>query len=397
MSNATPLNEDQSMFNSADRERGFAPGGEFLDSSIFNLTKDYDQDNGSFFLQQPPGLLDTINPRNERIEELYKKLKSLDWDENEFAYWECLTEFETGDKDDIDMMIATLAWQWEADSVAANNISALFAPFVTNAGLWDAYVQINQNEIVHGRTYSEIVKNSFRDAKGAMAKVLENVEAQRRLTVIGKVFAEGKRVGAMITLGQIDRNSDLARDTVMKMVFAMLGLERGQFMPSFAITFAFGEVGRFMPIAKAVQKICNEEYSIHVEIGKEVIRNELSTEVGRASFERIKDDVSKMYVELIESEINWNRNHLFVNGRTLTGCTVEMVEDYILYGANDLFTIAGLPNPFRKVTKLPIEYMADWIDVDKNQASAQEEKTGNYLLGGFVQNSDGKIFDTEGL
>lgn len=383
---------DEELFPKRDLEADV-----ILDTSIFNANRDYGRGNGSLFLQGEPGLLDSINRSQPRIWELYKKLKKLDWDENEFNYGECAIEFETDKKDDIEMMISTLAWQWEADSVAANHIIPLFAPFVTSSELWAAYVQIGQNEIVHGLTYSEIVRNSFRDPNAAMKDVLERMDAMRRLDTVTKTFAEAKRIGALITLGQVDRDSELARDTCMKLVFASLGMERLQFMPSFAITFAYGDTGRYMPIAKAVQKICNEEYSIHVEVARAVIKNEMSTEVGRASFQRIKTYVAKMFAEIVENEINWTRV-LFQHGkRTLTGCTMDMVIDYVLYGANDVYTTTGIENPFKIVTESPLDYMADWIDIDKNQGSPQEEKTGNYLLGGFTQTAGDKVYSVADL
>jgi ribonucleoside-diphosphate reductase beta chain len=383
---------DPALFNfDAEKE-------ELLHATIFNTQREYGVvGNGSLLLQAEHGLLDSINKSQPRIWELYKKLKKLDWDENEFNYGECRIEFETGKKEDIEMMISTLAWQWEADSVAANHIVPILAPFVSSSELWAAYVQIGQNEIVHGLTYSEIVNNSFADGKAAMKDVLERMEAFRRLGTVGKAFAEAKRIGALITLGEIPRDSDLARDTGMKLIYALLGLERLQFMPSFAITFAFGETGRFMPIAKAVQKICNEEFSVHVEVARAVLKHEMSLAVGRASFERIKDDVAKMYAEIVENELNWTRD-LFKNGqRALTGCTMDMVCDYVLYGAHDVYTTTGLPNPFKVVDRNPIGYMADWIDIDKNQASPQEEKTGNYLLGGFTETAGDKLYSVEDL
>lgn len=368
-----------------------------LDPTIFNTKRDYSEGNGSLFLQDTPGLLDSINRTQPDIWSLYKKLKKLDWDENEFNYWECRPEFESGKKDEIDMMISTLAWQWEADSVAANNIVAIMAPFVSSSELWSAYVQIGQNEIVHGLTYSEIVRNSFSDSHEAMAKVLENVESMRRLETVGRMFAEGKRIGSKLTLGLIDRNSNEARDAAMKMVFAMLALERIQFMASFVITFAFGAAGRFMPICKAVQKICNEEFSIHVEVGKLVIANELKTKVGQESFERIKDEVKAIICEVTNSEIHWTKNHLFTNGRELPGCTSDMVVDSVLFAANDVFEVAGIENPYKVIKKNPVGYMEDWINPDKNQSSPQEERGGNYLLGGFLETAGDKKYSIAGL
>lgn len=368
-----------------------------IDPVIFNTQRDYRKSNGSLFLGEQPGLLDSINRNHPRIWELYKKLKKLDWDENEFNYSECQVEFETGKQEDIDKMISSLAWQWESDSIAAHCIIPLFAPFVSSSELWAAYVQVGQNEIVHGLTYSEIVRNGFRDPDAAMQRVLDSIEPLKRLSTIAKVFAEAARVGAHITLGMVDRHGDYARDTVMRLVFALFALERIQFMASFAITFAFGEVGRFAPITKAVQKICNEEFSVHVEIGRYVIKNELSTQVGRESFARIKSDVAAMFFEVTNSELSWTKDHLFADGKELPGCTSELVCKYVLYNANDCYETAGIDNPFPIVKKLPLHYMAGWIDVDKNQISAQEEKGGNYLLGGFINTAGDKVYSTVGL
>ena len=48
-------------------------------------------------------------------------MKSLDWDENEVDYSQCNSDFKTAQRGVSDMMIRTLAWQWEADSVASRS------------------------------------------------------------------------------------------------------------------------------------------------------------------------------------------------------------------------------------------------------------------------------------
>ena len=86
---------------------------------IFNTQKTKsDYENVKLFLNDSKGLINTIHKKYPKIWTLYKELKALDWSEDEFNYQQCLVDFKTANKDISDMMIETLAWQWEADSRA---------------------------------------------------------------------------------------------------------------------------------------------------------------------------------------------------------------------------------------------------------------------------------------
>jgi ribonucleoside-diphosphate reductase beta chain len=58
---------------------------------------------------------------------------------------------------------------------------------------------------------------------------------------------------------------------LLKYYFAMLLLERIQFMASFAITFTIAKTGLFQAIGQAVKKIAQDELEVHVEFRKQVI------------------------------------------------------------------------------------------------------------------------------
>lgn len=369
-----------------------------IPSNVFNLNKDYKKTNGSLFLQQEPGLLDTINRRNPEIWKLYKLMKSMDWDENEFPFDTCIAEFQTCPRDDYEIMIDTLAWQWEGDSVASRSIAPVVAPFVSSSELWAAWLRISDNEVLHAAAYSEIVKGSFINPDEVMNTVLAKTEAHRRMSTVAKAIGEVKLVGAMLTKGEMSRDDPRARDAIMLFTVTLLVLERIQFMASFAITFAYAEIGRFLPIGKTVQKICAEEFNIHVQLGKEILKNELNLEIGQQSFERIKPTVIQLITDVTNAELNWTNNVLFVNDRQLPGCNAELVNEWILFGTTDVLDTLGIRIPeFKEVRKNPLGYIEDWIDVNKNQASPQEEKTGNYLLGGFRDTTNGKVYSVDDL
>ena len=102
--------------------------------TVFNYDKT-DYQKPLLLLGQRPGLFDTVNRHYPEIWKLYKAQKSLDWDENEFDYSSCNADFKSCSRSTYDMMIKTLAWQWEADSVASRAIAPVLAPFITSSEL----------------------------------------------------------------------------------------------------------------------------------------------------------------------------------------------------------------------------------------------------------------------
>jgi ribonucleoside-diphosphate reductase beta chain len=371
-----------------------------ISKSIFNTEFLKTVNSQSLFLQEPLGLVDTIHRKHPRIWELYKMLKSLDWDEQEFDYRSCLDDFKTCPSYMSDLMIKTIAWQWEADSIASNNLLAIVSPFVTSTELMVAYAEVQRNESVHSLTYAEIVRNSFDHPDEVMASVLAEAQAIRRLEVVAEVLANTYRVSHQLALGMIDRDSDEAYDAIFLFVVAMFGLERIQFINSFAITFGIVNTSWFIPIGKAVQKINTDELHIHVQLGKAVLANELSTSVGQKAFIRNKDKIVKIISDITNSELAWNE-YIFKDFDTASAMrdklpfTKDSLDSFALFGTTDVFVTLGLDNPYRSVNVNPLPYMDDWTNINSNQASPQEERVANYLLGGFIDDTDGVIFSTD--
>lgn len=364
-----------------------------IDRMIFDIKREY-APTQSIFLQNFPGLLDSINRPHPKLFSWYKQLKAGDWDENEFNLISCQEEFLTVKPSIVNRMTTTLAWQWEGDSAAAHSIAPVIAPFVSCDEAWLCYQRISDNEGLHALSYSEIVKLGLGpDAKKNMADVLSNLDSLKRLRTVANALGHVKKVGARLTLGLITPEDDEAIDAALLFAGTMLCLERIQFMQSFATTFAIGELNMFIPIVSTVGKIATDEYSIHVPVGKYIIQNERTVARSIKSLERIRPMMENIIQEVTASEIEWNRLQ-HQSGEDLPGMTEGMFEDFILYGTNDVYNTFGWTNPNRIVARNPLPFMDDWIDLNRNQKAPQEEKGGNYMLssvidgGGAVLNVD---------
>lgn len=361
-----------------------------LPNRIFNTNKD-DYGVAGLFLGQDPGLFDTVNKKYPEVWKLYKQMKSLDWDENEFDFSSCVADFKTCDKSTYDIMIKTLAWQWEADSVAGRTIVPILANFVPAPEAAALYGRIGDNENLHAATYSEIVRNSFEDPSDILDEVLRVEQAMDRLKTVAQVMDKAYDTSHKLALGMVDRESQETYNDLFMFLVALLCLERIQFMASFAVTFGICQSGMFQPIGKAVQKIAQDEFEVHVQAGLEVLRTELKTERGRTALEQCKPLIVKLINEVVKSEDDWTE-YAFSEGRELTGVTVDRMVQWNHFGGTAVANFFGLQEEvdFELVHKNPLPYMNNWLDISKNQASPQEEDNNQYKVNVIARNDTGK-------
>src|SRR5690606_210369 len=207
-----------------------------LPSGIFNTHKTDYQEVKPFFNQQA-GLFDTVNKNFPDQWKLYKTLKKLDWDENEFDYSSCNVQFKTCDRTVYDRMIKTLAWQWETDSVAGRIIPLVLACIEPSSDIAALYSRIGDNENVHSATYSEIVRNSFDNPEEILAEILAVKESIARLSTVAAVFDRARETALKYAMHpEAGYTQEMYNDIFMFFV-ALFITERVQFMASFGITF----------------------------------------------------------------------------------------------------------------------------------------------------------------
>jgi ribonucleoside-diphosphate reductase beta chain len=327
-------------------------------------------------------------------------MKSMDWDENEFNFSSCLAEFKSCDPFTAELMIKTLSWQWETDSIAARSIYAITAPYITSNELNVLYQEIGKNECLHALTYSEIVRFSFDDrAEGILNKVLSNQDAFKRLYIASEIFNHTYEVGHKVALGLIDRNSIEAYEAIFMFIVAMYCLERIQFMASFAVTFTIANTGIFVPIGTAVQKICQDEL-LHAKAARTILDYELSTERGLMTFNKLKSKINNLIDEIVLSESNWNHNSLFADNTDCVGLNADQLDKWVYWNAKEVYNFFGCKPSHEQIQfpeSNPLWFLDEWIEIDKVQKSPQEEKTGAYLLGGIIHNHDDSEFKIDGI
>lgn len=373
---------------------GYTPPS-ILPAKIFNTEKT-DYALTPLFFGEDAGLLDTINKQYPTLWKLYKTLRSLDWDENEFDYSSCNVEFATCDKATYDFMIKTLAWQWEADSMASRAIATIMGPVCSSTELWCGYVKINENENVHGLTYSEIVRSSFDNPDTVLHEILQVKEAMQRLTAVARIMKAAHDVSHMYALGQIKATQE-AYNAIFMFLVAIYFLERVQFMASFAITFAITRTGMFGPIGKAVERIAQDEFEIHAKFGQEVLKIELATERGRIAYEQCYPQILELTQEITDSENVW-LDYLGKDGHELPGFTIDHGKRWHMFNVRAAATFIGTYDDMVKLgyefpEKNPLPFMEDFLDVSSSQSAPQEENNGQYKVNLLRRDDEDEDFE----
>jgi len=357
---------------------------------IFNKDKSNYTTPTLFLDEQGVGLGDSINKQFPKIWKNYKTMKKLDWDELEFDFASCAKDFKTCDRGTYDMMIKTLAFQWEADSIASR-ISPIVGCFVTSSELWAAWQRISDNEVVHSNTYSEIVRNSFENPRDILQEILKVEESFSRLSVVHKTLNEISKEVHLYAGGARENDQELYNHCFMFAV-TMFILERIQFMSSFAITFAICNTGIFEQIGKAVQKIAQDELEVHCELDKLVIETELKTKRGQIAFEQCKDKIVAMIEEVRSSEHEWV-DYLFSEGRSLVGVNADMIKKWSDFNCGFVTKFLEVDVSFDTVETNPLKFMNNWLDISSVQASPQESPNNQYKVNVVVRDDEGKSYD----
>lgn len=370
---------------------------------IFNTTKTAEQyAQTQLFGNNDDGtvsLLDTINRKFDKIWDLYKAMKQLDWDEDEVDQNQSLVDFEKMNKvrkKVADTMIYNIMWQWETDSVASQVPFVLIAPYGPCSEIVAAELRINDNETIHGAAYSQIVKMSFDKPKEVLNDMLAQLEPHKRLEVIGTELSKLKRRSAELNyFGPAHFTQQEKVIDMMLFYFVMYVLERVQFMISFGVTFTICDSGVFQPIGALVKKICQDEYEVHCEYRLEVLNQLIMGQYGKEAFEILRPKLIRILQEVIESEIKWAK-FLFEDGEAIVGMNADILIQWALFNAKAVAESFGFTEDeigYKFPEENPMPHLEKWIDINKTQTANQETQNVQYKVNVVQRNDANVIYD----
>lgn len=355
--------------------------------SVFNkdnqghITKSY-----PLFLGEDLGLFDTVNLQHDKLEQLYQEQVSQLWNEQEVSLEQDRMDMLKLDPDVVDLMVRTISWQHLADSVASKSIPELFLPHCTNSELEGVIMAQSFFEIIHSRTYSHIIKQTFVDPNDMLARTYKDLDVLVRSEAIIKAFDE---LGAVTE----DTPRRQKQEAIVKGLVALFALESVAFMASFAVTFAISEAEVFQGIASLVTLIARDEV-IHSRMDAAALEILRKDPEWAGVYDELKPQLKEIMDAVVEQEQVW-ADALFSNGKQLIGLNSSLLKEYVEYMAYPAYQELSLTPDFEVVKENPLPYMNKYIDSSHMQSAAQEIQLTSYKVGSI--SDDTSDLDLEDL
>ena len=328
------------------------------------------------FLGEDLGIVDTINIQYPQLEELYQLQVSQIWNENEIDLTQDRMDMMTVPQGTKDLMVQTIMFQTAADSVAARSIIESLGKYISNteclnlATIWSFF------EVIHARTYSHIIKQTFAQPNDMIQELYDNVDVMNRLNIIKETFDRMENIPG-------DASDFTKQCAILETLTALFALEAIAFMSSFAVTFAITETGVFQGIGQLVKLICRDEV-LHTRMDFEIFKILMKDPAWESAIEATMNSRTMILDSVVQQELDWGQS-LFVEDRKVIGLNEQLLADYVLYMAKPVYDFCKLPFKHSLLATVPVvnplPYMDSYIDSTKVQAAAQEIQLTNYNVG----------------
>lgn len=349
--------------------------------SVFNASnRGFEEKSYPLFFGEDLGLFDTVNCTYPEIERLYQQQVSQVWYETEVDLTQDRQDMQQVPKEVSDLMIKTISWQHLADSVAARSIPSILLKHCTNSELEGMILAQSFFEVIHSRSYSHIVKQTFSDPQQMLRETYNNMDVLKRGENIVRVFDWLDGLSD-------DTSIEEKRRAMLQGIFALMALEGIAFMASFAVTFGVVETDVFQGIGASVALICRDE-ALHTNMDYTILEILFRDKGWQEALVECKEDVKKILDDVIAQEIAWS-DYIFSEGRKVVGLNADLLKEYVYHMAKPLYDGFGITYNHPVVEENPLPYMDAYVDPTKFQSAAQEINITSYNIGAISDDTEG--------
>ena len=336
------------------------------------------------FLGPELGIIDTINTQYPVLEELYQLQLAQIWNEFEVDLTQDKVDMQTLPKSVTDLMVKTIMWQTVADSVASRSIIETLGKYISNSELMNLATLWSFFEVIHARTYSHIIKQTFTDPNELLEELYNDAAIMQRSEVIVDCFDNIANLSN-------DAPREEVEDAIIQAFTGLFALEAIAFMSSFAVTFAIVRRDVLIGIGQLVTLICRDEV-LHTRMDYEILSILMNDPDISDMFKRNEGKIKEILDAVVQQEIN-SSEYLFSEGREVIGLNAKRLQQYSLFVSKPVYDVLGIPFDFEVVEENPLPYMDDYTTQGTTQAAAQEVQIVNYQIGAIADDTDDIDFD----
>ncbi len=366
--------------------------------SVFNINKKA-ATNRKMFLDGQVDIQRYDDLKYKQIDKMTEKQLGFFWQPNEVDLSRDSKDFKDLTESEQHIFTSNLKRQILLDSVQGRSPSLTLLPLVSIPELESWMTKWSENETLHSRSYTHIIRNVYPDPSvvfDGIMDIKEIIDCSEAITkdydalhYLGLIYQLcGK--GTHIINGQ---GVNCTKYDIKKKIWLVLNsvnvLEGIRFYVSFACSWAFAELKKMEGNAKVIKLICRDE-NLHLAFTQTMLKLLPQDD---EDFVKIKkecaDEVKQMFVSAVDQEIDW-AEYLFKDG-SMIGLNKELLTQYVHWIANKRMRSLGLDSPYEGGAN-PLPWTQKWIAGSSVQTAPQETTITSYIVGGTKQDVDDDTF-----
>jgi ribonucleoside-diphosphate reductase beta chain len=353
------------------------------------------------FLDQEGGVTiqryDVVKYR--QFEKLTEKQLGFFWRPEEVDVMKDSNDYRGLSPHEKHIFISNLKRQIVLDSVQGRSPNLAFLPLVSLPELETWIETWAQNETVHSRSYTHIIRNIVSNPSEVFDTILDIPEIVNCAASITKYYDDLIEAGMWYNLLGVGTHTVNGATVVVdlyqlkKKIWIALNsvnaLEGIRFYVSFACSWAFAELKRMEGNAKIIKQIARDE-NVHLGSTQTLLKLLPTDDADFASIrEETREQCEQIFLEAAQQEKDWAK-YLFKDG-SIIGLNTQLLCDYVDWLTCKRMVAVGLHRG-PKLTSNPLPWTQKWIAGAEVQVAPQETEISSYIIGGTKQDVDSQTF-----
>jgi len=303
--------------------------------------------------------------------------KGFYWTPDEITLVKDKIDFKNADEAVRHIFTSNLLRQTALDSIQGRAPEQVFKPVCSIPELealvqwWSAFEQI------HSEAYSHIIRNIYNVPSEEFNRIHDTAEIIGMAVNVGKYYDELHRLNSLVATGHVVPE-DQHIDAIWLALNASYALEAIRFMVSFATSLGMVENKIFIGNGNEISLILQDEL-LHTAWTADLILRVVKDDPRfKAAKARCKDEVYKMYMNVIDEEKEWAK-YLFKKG-TVIGLNAPIMISFVDYMSQQRLKDIGLKYE-SGVKASPLPWFNKHLDTSKKQTALQENESVSYVIG----------------
>jgi ribonucleoside-diphosphate reductase beta chain len=317
--------------------------------------------------------------------------KGFFWVPEEITLVKDKIDFKNADEAVRHIFTSNLLRQTALDSIQGRAPEQVFKPVCSVPELealvqwWSAFEQI------HSEAYSHIIRNIYNAPTEEFNRIHDTQEIVQMAAQVGRYYDDLHLLNSRVAL-QSEQSSTALPVTEEEHITAIwlalnasYALEAIRFMVSFATSLGMVENKLFIGNGNEIALILQDEL-LHTAWTADIINRVVKDDPRfAAAKERCKDEVWKMYQEVIAEEKAW-ADYLFKKG-TVIGLNSAVMKAFVEFMASQRLKDIGIKYE-TGIKTTPLPWFNKHLNTSKKQTALQENETTSYVLSSMTNDMD---------